>query len=59
MKLDLKGYEVELLLIYGRFQLSLHHFLQQSVLSSSSDPMVSKDLGDLTMFLAHMTPYYP
>ncbi|KAG0488043.1 hypothetical protein HPP92_006854 [Vanilla planifolia] len=59
MKLDPEGYEAELLLIYGHFESSLHLFLQQSALSSSSDPVVSKDLGDLTMFLAHMTPYYP
>ncbi|KAG0448804.1 hypothetical protein HPP92_027652 [Vanilla planifolia] len=51
MKLDPEGYEAELLLIYGHFESSLHLFLQQSVLSSSSDPVVSKDLGDLTMFL--------
>ncbi|KAG0448801.1 hypothetical protein HPP92_027649 [Vanilla planifolia] len=49
MKLDSEGYEVELLLIYDHFESSLHLFLQQSVLSSSSDPVVSKDLGDLTM----------
>ncbi|KAG0447395.1 hypothetical protein HPP92_028374 [Vanilla planifolia] len=44
MKLDPEGYKVELLLIYGRFESSLHLFLQQSVLSSSSDLVVSKDL---------------
>ncbi|KAG0495259.1 hypothetical protein HPP92_006253 [Vanilla planifolia] len=41
------------------FEMSLLLFLQQSTLSSSSDLVVSKDLDDLTMFLVHMTQYYP
>lgn len=59
MKLDPEGYEAELLLIYRHFESTLHLFRQQSALSSSSDPVLSKDLSDLAMFLAHMIPFYP
>ncbi|KAI0495784.1 hypothetical protein KFK09_022087 [Dendrobium nobile] len=59
MKLDPEGYEAELLLIYRHFESTLHLFQQQSALSPSSDPVLSKDLGDLAMFLAHMIPFYP
>ncbi|KAG0450073.1 hypothetical protein HPP92_027089 [Vanilla planifolia] len=44
MKLDVEGYEAKLLLIYDRFESSLHLFLQQSTLSLSSDLVVSKPL---------------
>ncbi|KAI0495774.1 hypothetical protein KFK09_022077 [Dendrobium nobile] len=59
MKLDPEGYEAELVLIYRHFESTLHLFQQQSALSPSSDPVLSKDLGDLAMFLAHMIPFYP
>ncbi|KAL0909542.1 hypothetical protein M5K25_020418 [Dendrobium thyrsiflorum] len=59
MKLDPDGYEAELSLIYRHFESTLHLFQQQSALSPSSDPVLSKDLGDLAMFLAHMIPFYP
>ncbi|PKA51957.1 hypothetical protein AXF42_Ash008186 [Apostasia shenzhenica] len=59
MKLDPEGYEGELQLIYRHFESSLQLFRQQSAVSTSTDAVVSKDLGDLTMFLAHMTPFYP
>ncbi|KAG0447161.1 hypothetical protein HPP92_028489, partial [Vanilla planifolia] len=51
MKLDPEGYEEKLLLIYCHFESSLHLLLQQSTLNSSLDLVVSKDLGDLKMFL--------
>ncbi|XP_073099414.1 uncharacterized protein [Elaeis guineensis] len=58
MKCDPEGYEAELLLLYRHFESSLHLFRHQSALSPSSDPAVAKDLGDLAMFLAHVTPFY-
>ncbi|XP_020591282.1 protein SDA1 homolog [Phalaenopsis equestris] len=59
MKLDPEGYEEEMLLIYRHFKSTLNLFRQQSALSPSSDPVLAKDLGDLVLFLAHMTPFYP
>lgn len=59
MKCDPEGYETELNLLYRHFESSLHLFRQQSALSVSADPVVSKDLGDMSMFLAHVTPFYP
>ncbi|CAA7390889.1 unnamed protein product [Spirodela intermedia] len=59
MKCDPEGYETELKLLYRHFESSLHLFRQQSALSVSADPVVSKDLGDMSMFLAHVTPFYP
>ena len=59
MKCDPEGYEMELNLLYRHFDSSLHLFQQQSALSVSADPVVSKDLGDMSMFLAHVTPCYP
>ncbi|XP_026387780.1 protein SDA1 homolog [Papaver somniferum] len=62
MKIDPEGYETELTLLYKHFDSLLLLFQQQSALSFSSingDPTVSKDLGDMAMFLAHVTPYYP
>ncbi|KAI3878839.1 hypothetical protein MKW92_008138 [Papaver armeniacum] len=62
MKIDPEGYETELTLLYKHFDSLLFLFQQQSALSFSSingDPTVSKDLGDMAMFLAHVTPYYP
>ncbi|RZC68641.1 hypothetical protein C5167_031831 [Papaver somniferum] len=62
MKIDPEGYETELTLLYKHFDSLLVLFQQQSALSFSSingDPTVSKDLGDMAMFLAHVTPYYP
>ncbi|KAI3856166.1 hypothetical protein MKX03_027748 [Papaver bracteatum] len=62
MKIDPEGYETELTLLYKHFDSLLLLFQQQSALSFSSingDPSVSKDLGDMAMFLAHVTPYYP
>lgn len=64
MKCDPEGYESELRLLYRHFDSSLHLFNQQSAFTSSSagvgsDPTVAKDLGDLAMFLAHVTPFYP
>eukprot|EP00262_Sarcandra_glabra_P008535 TRINITY_DN2205_c0_g4_i1.p1 TRINITY_DN2205_c0_g4~~TRINITY_DN2205_c0_g4_i1.p1 ORF type:complete len:823 (-),score=204.45 TRINITY_DN2205_c0_g4_i1:71-2539(-) len=61
MKSDPEGYKSELHLLYRHFNSSLDLFQQQSTLTSSSitDPTVSKDLGDMAMFLAHMTPFYP
>ncbi|KAI3860359.1 hypothetical protein MKX03_007115 [Papaver bracteatum] len=62
MKIDPEGYETELALLYKHFDSLLFLFQQQSALSFSSingDPTISKDLGDMAMFLAHVTPYYP
>ncbi|CAL9062034.1 unnamed protein product [Musa banksii] len=59
MKCDLKGYEVELQLLYRHFESSLHLFRHQSALKPSSDLSLAKDLGDFALFLAHITPFYP
>ncbi|KAG6486860.1 protein SDA1 homolog [Zingiber officinale] len=58
MKCDPEGYEAELLLLYRHFESSLNLFHHQSALSTSSDPAVAKDLADLVLFLAHVTPFY-
>ncbi|XP_074570178.1 uncharacterized protein LOC141826776 [Curcuma longa] len=58
MKCDPEGYEAELLLLYRHFESSLYLFHHQSALSTSSDPSVAKDLADLALFLAHVTPFY-
>ncbi|XP_021901267.1 protein SDA1 homolog [Carica papaya] len=65
MKCDPEGYLSELNLLYGQFKTGLDLFQQQAALSFSSvsgigaDPTVSKDLGDRSMFLAHVAPFYP
>ncbi|XP_078427513.1 ARM repeat superfamily protein [Wolffia australiana] len=59
MKCDPEGYEAELNLLYRHFDSSLHLFRQQSELSASADPVVAKDLADMSMFLAHVAPCYP
>ncbi|CAL9073749.1 unnamed protein product [Musa textilis] len=59
MKCDPEGYEAELRLLYRLFESSLDLFRHQSALRPSSDPSLAKDLGDLAMFLAHVTPFYP
>ncbi|KAL5991132.1 hypothetical protein ACLOJK_012038 [Asimina triloba] len=67
MKCDPEGYQSELLLLYRHFDSSLHLFHQQSAFNPSSvcasgvgpDPTVAKDLGDMAMFLAHVSPFYP
>ncbi|KAF9604350.1 hypothetical protein IFM89_006357 [Coptis chinensis] len=65
MKIDPEGYETELIQLYRHFDSSLHLFQQQSTLNLNStgnnttDPTISKDLGDMAMFLSHVTPFYP
>ncbi|KAI3996746.1 hypothetical protein MKX01_041046 [Papaver californicum] len=62
MKIDPQGYETELTLLNKHFDSLPLLFQQQSALSFSSingNPTVSKDLGDMAMFLAHVAPYYP
>ncbi|PIA30349.1 hypothetical protein AQUCO_05600053v1 [Aquilegia coerulea] len=69
MKCDPEGYESELFLLYRHFDSSLHLFHQQASLNmhsdgsgngnSGGDPIVAKELGDLAMFLSHVTPFYP
>ncbi|XP_043724730.1 protein SDA1 homolog [Telopea speciosissima] len=65
MKCDPEGYESELLLLYRHFDSSLQLFEQQAALNFTSiggvggDVSVAKDLGDMVMFLAHVTPFYP
>ncbi|KAK8971123.1 hypothetical protein KSP40_PGU010635 [Platanthera guangdongensis] len=51
MKKDPEGHETELLLVYRHFKSTLQPFKQQSAPSSTLDPIVSKYLGNLTMFL--------
>ncbi|KAI3931666.1 hypothetical protein MKX01_025081 [Papaver californicum] len=54
MKIDPEGYITELTLLYKHFDALLFFlFQQQSALSFSSN------LGDMAMFLPHVTPYYP
>lgn len=62
MKCDPEGYETELTQLYRHFDSSLHLFQQQASLNLNSvggDPTVAKELGDMGMFLAHVTPFYP
>ncbi|KAF5175194.1 Sda1-like protein [Thalictrum thalictroides] len=67
MKCDPEGYESELFLLYRHFDSSLDLFQQQASLnmhsdgtgSNGGDPTVAKELGDLAMFLSHVTPFYP
>ncbi|XP_049407257.1 uncharacterized protein LOC125870785 [Solanum stenotomum] len=65
MKCDPEGYEAELTLVYNQFKSSMDLFEQQAALNFTSlsgvstDPTVSKDLGDRAMFLSHVTPFYP
>lgn len=58
MKTDPGGYLSELHLIIRRFESSLDLFRRHSALNPSSDPAVAKELGDLAMFLSHMSPFY-
>ncbi|XP_009602907.1 uncharacterized protein [Nicotiana tomentosiformis] len=65
MKCDPEGYESELTLVYNQFKSSMELFEQQAALNFTSlsgvstDPTVSKDLGERAMFLSHVTPFYP
>ncbi|KAJ6804963.1 protein SDA1-like protein [Iris pallida] len=59
MKSDPDGYLSELHLILRHFDSSLDLFRRHSSLSTSTDPSVSKELGDFAMFLAHVAPFYP
>lgn len=62
MKCDPEGYESELLLLIRHFDSCLAVFQQHAALKSASmgsDPAAAKELGDLTMFLAHVAPSYP
>ncbi|KAJ3693644.1 hypothetical protein LUZ60_009124 [Juncus effusus] len=58
MKTDPSLYEPELHLLLRHFESSLDLFRHQSALNPSSDPVVAKNLGDLTMVLAHLAPFY-
>eukprot|EP01018_Ginkgo_biloba_P024443 Gb_20290 [translate_table: standard] len=61
MKCDPEGYENELLMLIRHFDSCLTVFQQHAALKSASmgsDPTAAKELGDLTMFLAHVTPSY-
>ncbi|KAJ8560892.1 hypothetical protein K7X08_027082 [Anisodus acutangulus] len=65
MKCDPEGYESELILVYEQFKSSMNLFEEQAARSFTSlsgvstDSTVSKDLGDRSMFLSHVTPFYP
>ncbi|KAK4355005.1 hypothetical protein RND71_027199 [Anisodus tanguticus] len=65
MKCDPEGYESELILVYEQFKSSMNLFEEQAACSFTSlsgvstDSTVSKDLGDRSMFLSHVTPFYP
>lgn len=61
MKCDPEGYESELLLLIRHFDSCLAVFQHHAALKSASmgsDPAAAKELGDLTMFLAHVAPSY-
>ncbi|CAN0896317.1 Protein SDA1 homolog [Linum grandiflorum] len=64
MKIDPEGYTTELGLIYSQFNCALDLFQQQAALSFASasgvcaDATIAKELGDRTMFLAHVAPFY-
>lgn len=63
-KRDPEGYENELLLQLRHFDACLSIFLLQPMTagsnnSAASDPAAAKELADMAMFLAHMTPLYP
>ncbi|XP_010681730.2 uncharacterized protein LOC104896658 [Beta vulgaris subsp. vulgaris] len=60
MKCDPESYEAELQLIYQQFKSSLELFEQQAAVSAiAADPSVAKDLGEKSLFLAHLTQFYP
>ncbi|KAJ3698627.1 hypothetical protein LUZ61_002332 [Rhynchospora tenuis] len=59
MKADPSLYEPELQLLSRHFESSLDLFRHQAALNPTSDPVVAKNLGDLAMVLAHLTPFYP
>lgn len=65
MKCDPEGYESELVKVYKQFESFLERFRQQAafkftfVSGIGNDQTVVKDLGDWSMFLAHVTPFYP
>ncbi|XP_075479603.1 uncharacterized protein LOC142520497 [Primulina tabacum] len=65
MKSDPEGYGSELSLIYNQFKSSLELFERQAAMNFTSlsgignDPTVAKDLGDRSMFLAHVVQFYP
>ncbi|XP_073141882.1 uncharacterized protein [Henckelia pumila] len=65
MKSDPEGYGSELTLIYNQFKSSLELFERQAAMNFTSlsgignDPTVAKDLGDRSMFLAHVVQFYP
>lgn len=62
MKCDPQGYESELLLLVRHFESCLAVFRQHAALKSASmggDPGAAKELGELTLFLAHVAPSYP
>lgn len=63
-KRDPEGYENELLLQLRHFDACLSIFLLQPTTagtnnSAASDPGAAKEMADMAMFLAHMTPLYP
>jgi protein SDA1 len=63
-KRDPEGYENELLLQLRHFDACLSIFLLQPTTagtnnSAASDPGAAKEMADMAMFLAHMTPVYP
>lgn len=65
-KRDPQGYESELLLQLRHFDATLAVFLQPRVAGGNSnsngyntDTGAVKEMADMAMFLAHMTPLYP
>lgn len=62
MKIDPEGYTTELGLIYSRFNCALEMFQQQAALRFTSsvcaDPTIAKELGERTMFLSQVAPFY-
>ncbi|ERN13688.1 hypothetical protein AMTR_s00049p00137690 [Amborella trichopoda] len=62
MKVDPESYTTELDLLHKQFSSALFVFEQQAAMKSAfmePDPTITKDLGDLAMFLSHVMPSYP
>ncbi|KAL6506950.1 hypothetical protein OROHE_022387 [Orobanche hederae] len=62
MEVDPEECNSELLLVYDHYKSRLDHFQQQVALNYTSlftGISAAKELGDRTIFLTHVTPFYP
>ncbi|KAL6506955.1 hypothetical protein OROHE_022392 [Orobanche hederae] len=62
MEVDPEECNSELLLVYDHYKSRLDHFQQQAALyypSLFTGISAAKELGDRTIFLTHVTPFYP